>query len=131
MSDDFDALARIGPAFMDGYIVVDTDRKITNFNPAYTQMLDLRAADRKKLLSMHCCEPLRLEACREGCVAQVCMQKNAAMRLQEIRAMTAENREFVLEITALPLKGANGKVNAALLVQRDVTDERRDRKSVV
>lgn len=125
MTDDNEALARLGPAFLDGYAVVDLDRRISSINNALGQMLELRPADRKKLIKALCCEHLRLEVCKDKCIAEECMNKNTPMRMQEIHARTPDGREFVLELSTMPLKNAKGEVGGALIVYRDVTDERR------
>jgi PAS domain-containing protein len=125
MTDDFDALARIGPAIMDGYVVVDARRHVTATNPMYGQMLELKPAERKKLTSSECCELLKLECCKEQCLAQSCIKRGALMHLHEIRAVAHDQREMTLEVSALPLKNARGEVQSALIIHRDVTDERR------
>src|SRR4051812_22209476 len=122
--DDNEALARLGPAFLDPYAVIDGDRRITNFNAAFGQILELRPAERRKLINSHCCESLKLEICKESCVALECMRKAAPLRMQEIRASTPTNTGMMVEINALPMKDAEGRVNATLLVYRDVSDER-------
>jgi PAS domain-containing protein len=124
MPDDLDALTRIGAIFMDGYLVIDRDRKISAANPVFAQMLGIRPGERRKLLGARCCEHLKLETCQKDCIALDCMKKNTPLRLQEIHGHTAEGAEFILDIGVVPLIQKD-EVGGALITYRDVTDERK------
>jgi PAS domain S-box-containing protein len=123
--DDQEAVEKLGPVFIDSYFVVDRDRRILNHNGTFTQMLELRGADRRKAKGSPCYDLLRLEICQNGCIALQCMEKNAPVRMNEIRGRTKDGRELVLELSAMPIRDANGQTTGVLVTHRDVTDERR------
>jgi PAS domain S-box-containing protein len=123
--DDREFISRIGPVFLDSYFIVDQDLKIQDFNQAFTQMLDLRGAERRKLTGSFCYEKLRLEICKDKCIAVEAMKKNAPIRMEEIRGTTPDGRELVLELSAIPLRDASGQAKSVFVTHRDVTDERR------
>lgn len=58
-------------------------------------------------------------------MALECIKKNTPLRLQEIRAQTQGGREYVFEVNTLPLKDTKDRVTGALVIYRDVTDERK------
>lgn len=123
--DDHEAINRVGPVFLDSYFVVDRERRITAHNAAFTQMLELRGADRRKLIGSPCYESLRLEICKNNCIALQCMEKQAPVRMNEIRGQTKDGRELVLELSAIPLRNEQGQITGVFVTHRDVTDERR------
>ena len=92
MTDDREFMARIGPVILDSYFVVDQDLKILDFNPAFAQMLDVRGAERRKLVGSHCYDKLRLEICKDKCIALEAAKRNAPVRMEEIRGTTPDGR---------------------------------------
>jgi PAS domain S-box-containing protein len=125
MADDHDAVERLGPVFLDSYFVVDRERRVLTHNAAFAQMLDLRGADRRKIKGSPCYESLRLEICKSNCIALQCMEKQAPVRMNEIRGQTKDGRELVLELSAIPLRNEQGQITGVFVTHRDVTDERR------
>jgi PAS domain S-box-containing protein len=125
MSDDKDAINRIGAVFLDSYFVVDQELRIQSFNPAFPQMLGLRAAERRKLVNSFCYDHLKLEICRDRCIALEAINNKAAVRMNEIRGERPDGSELILELSAIPLKNDKGEVDGVFVTHRDVTDERR------
>lgn len=125
MSSDEEFVKRFGAVFLDSYFVVDKDRHLLGFNQAFSQMLELRPSERRKLIGEHCYDKLRLEICKDRCIALEAIKKDSAVRMEEIRGTTAEGRELVLELSAIPLKDENGQTTSVFVTHRDVTDERR------
>jgi len=125
VADDHDAVERLGAVFLDSYFVVDRERRVLTHNAAFAQMLDLRGADRRKIKGSPCYESLRLEICKSNCIALQCMEKQAPVRMNEIRGQTKEGRELVLELSAIPLRNEQGQITGVFVTHRDVTDERR------
>jgi PAS domain S-box-containing protein len=125
MSDDKDAINRLGAVFLDSYFVVDQELKIQSFNPAFPQMLGLRGADRRKLVNSFCYDYLKLEICRDRCIALEAINKKAPVKMNEIRGERPDGSELILELSAIPLKNDKGEVDGVFVTHRDVTDERR------
>jgi hypothetical protein len=53
------------------------------------------------------------------------MEKQAPVRMNEIRGQTKDGRELVLELSAIPLRNEQGQITGVFVTHRDVTDERR------
>lgn len=118
-------MSRFGAVFLDSWFVVDKDLRIQEFNPAFAQLLDLRPGERRKLIGVPCYEKLRLEICKENCIALETLKRNGHVRMEEIRGTTPDGRELVLELSAIPLRDADGNPTSVFVTHRDVTDERR------
>lgn len=126
MADDRQAIEQFGAVFLDSYFIVDRDRRILSFNQAFSQMLELRPGERRKLINTPCYERLRLEICKDNCIALECIKRGAPVRMEEIKGSTADGqRELVLELSAIPLKDETGNITSVFVTHRDVTDERR------
>ena len=124
MADDLGFLDRFGAVLIDSYFVVDRERRIQRFNSAFLQMLGLRPSQRRTVQGTPCFKLLNLEICRQDCIALKCLSKNAPCRMEEIQGKTPDGRDIVLELSAMPLYGADQQVAAVLVIHRDVTDER-------
>jgi PAS domain S-box-containing protein len=125
MTDDKDAINRLGAVFMDSYFVVDRDLRIQSFNPAFNQMLNLRGGERRKLVNSFCYDYLKLEICQDRCIALEALKKNSTVRMNEIRGQRPDGTELILELSAIPLKNEKGEIDSVFVTHRDVTDERR------
>ncbi|MEE8410777.1 MAG: PAS domain-containing protein [Myxococcota bacterium] len=125
MAGDDAFIDRFGPVFLDSYFVVDRERRITSFNPALLQLLDLRPTQRRELTGKPCYELLNLEICRDQCIALQALARDGHVRVEEILGKTHDGRDLVLELSAIPLHDANKKVTGVFVTHRDVTDERR------
>jgi PAS domain S-box-containing protein len=125
VADDKEAIEKLGPVFLDSYFVVDRDRRIESFNQAFVQMVGLKPSERRKLTGSHCYETLRLEICKDRCIALECIKKEGHVRMEEIRGVDPSGRELVLELSAVPLRNDRGEITGAFVTHRDVTDERR------
>lgn len=125
MAGDDSFIERLGPVFLDSYFVVDRERKITAFNPALLQLLDLRPTQRREIAGKSCYELLKLDICRDKCVALQALAKDGHIRVAEIRGKTHDGRDLVLELSAIPLRDAKQRVTGVFVTHRDVTDERR------
>lgn len=122
---DADFLKRFGPVFLDSYFVVDRERKIQSANNGFSQLLGLQPAERRKLAGTPCYEKMRLEICEKNCIALQCLERGAAVRMEEIKGRTPEGREIVVELSAVPVRDERGEVSGVFVTHRDVTDERR------
>ncbi len=118
-------LERFGPVFLDSYFVVDRNRRITAFNEAFVQLIGFRPAQRRKIAGTQCFELLKLEICRERCIALQCLERNGPVRMEEIHGKTPDGRDLVLELSAVPMRADGGDIVGVFVTHRDVTDERR------
>ena len=125
MPNDREAVDRLGKVFFDSYFVVDRERRIETFNEGFVQMLGLRPAERRQIRGSFCYDLLRLEICKDRCIALEALAKGDHVRKEEIRGTTANGREVVLERSAMPLRDESGQVVGVFVTDRDVTDERR------
>ena len=110
---------------MDSFFILDDNREIIEHNSMLTQLVGVRGAERSRLKGTRCYERLRLEICQEHCIALRCMKEKQRVRMNEIRGQSSDGRNLVLELSAVPIQDDTGQVRGALVVHRDVTDERR------
>lgn len=115
---------QVAPAIVDSYFVVDTERRIVDFNRPFYTMLPRHVA--RGLKGKRCFEVIQLNICQEDCIAQQCWQSGRHIRLDEISGMVVGNPEeselrFIL--SAVPITDGDGTPVGALEIQRNVTDE--------
>jgi len=113
---------RVNNAIVDSYFIVDTERRIVDFNRAFYALLPRSVA--RGLKGKHCYEVLELNICANECIAQQCWADNRHVRLDEISgniAGEAQKMRFIL--SAVPITDEAGNHVGALEIQRNVTDE--------
>ena len=113
---------RVSSAIVDSYFVVDTERRIVDFNRAFFALLPRQLA--RNLKGKHCYDVLELNICKNECIAQQCWADNRHVRLDEISGSVmgaAERLRFIL--SAVPITDEHGSHVGALEIQRNVTDE--------
>ncbi len=125
MSGDEKFLERFGPVFLDSYFVVDRNRRVTHFNEPFVQMVGFRPAQKRRIAGTPCFELLKLEICRDRCIALSCLERNAPVRMEEIHGKAPDGRDVVLELSAVPIRDKKDEVIGVFVTHRDVTDERR------
>jgi PAS domain-containing protein len=113
---------RVSNAIVDSYFVVDTDRRIVDFNRAFHALLPRSVA--RGLKGKHCFEVLELNICANECIARQCWRDNRHVRLDEISGNIAgESQRLRFILSAVPITDAQGNQVGALEIQRNVTDE--------
>jgi PAS domain S-box-containing protein len=125
VAKELEFIDRVGPVFFDSYFVVDRERKILKFNDGLVQLLGFRPAQKRRIAGTACYELLKLEICRERCIALKCLEKDGPVRMEEIRGKTPDGRDIILELSAIPLRDDAGRIEGVMVTHRDVTDERR------
>jgi PAS domain-containing protein len=115
---------RVASAIVDSYFIVDTERRIVDFNRAFFAMLPRQVA--RGLKGKRCFEVLEHNICRSECIAQQCWNDNRHVRLDEISSKIlgepeAKDLRFIL--SAVPISDEHGQHVGALEIQRNVTDE--------
>jgi len=119
-----DQFKRISTAIVDSYFIVDTERRIVDFNRAFYAMLPRQVA--RGLKGKRCYEVIELNICQNECIAQACWTDNRHVRLDEISGTVigdsdAQQLRFIL--SAVPITDGSGNHVGALEIQRNVTDE--------
>lgn len=115
---------RVASAIVDSYFVVDTERRIVDFNRAFYAMLPRQVA--RGLKGKTCYEVIELNICQSDCIAQQCWSSGRHVRLDEISGTVigdteAQQLRFIL--SAVPISDENGNPVGVLEIQRNVTDE--------
>lgn len=112
----------IGGALPDGALLVDRDQRIVQHNRVLVGWYPKPVA--RKLATMTCKEALCLSICeQQGCVARQCMELGR-VRYDEVDARfagTDESRKVIVSAGGIP--DARGRMDHALMMIRDVTDE--------
>jgi len=113
---------RVSTAIVDSYIIVDGERRIVEFNPAFFALLPRAIA--RGVKGKHCYDVLDLNICANDCIAKKCWADNRSVRLDEISAnIKGEGRKLRFIVSAVPITDDSGKHIGALEIQRNVTDE--------
>ena len=113
---------RVASAIVDSYFVVDTERRIVDFNRAFFALLPRQVA--RGLKGKQCYEVLELNICKSECIAQQCWSDNRHVRLDEISGNVAgEEQKLKFILSAIPITDEHGQHVGALEIQRNVTDE--------
>ena len=111
-------LKDLGAAFLDAWVLVDSERKVQDFNPHYRAFFPRHQA--RRLKGSTCCQFLELGVCGSGsaCLAQRCLEERAPVRFDEIPAtLDGDDRPRTVIASAAPV-GTEG----ALILLRDVSD---------
>ena len=99
-----DQFKRVNNAIVDSYFVVDTERRIVDFNRAFYAMLP-RQVDRG-LKGKKCFEVIELNICKSECIAQQCWNDNRHVRLDEISGVILgdnESKQMRFILSAVPI----------------------------
>src|SRR5215216_5720428 len=86
-----DQFKRVNNAIVDSYFVVDTERRIVDFNRAFYAMLPRQVA--RGLKGKKCFEVIELNICKSECIAQQCWNDNRHVRLDEISGVILGDTE--------------------------------------
>ena len=113
---------RVANAIVDSYFVVDSERRIVDFNRAFFALLPRQVA--RGLKGKRCHEVIELNICKTECIAQQCWADNRHVRLDEISGSIAgEAQKLRFILSAVPITDEHGNHVGALEIQRNVTDE--------
>ena len=113
---------RVASAIVDSYFVVDSERRIVDFNRAFFALLPRQVA--RGLKGKRCYEVIELNICKAECIAQQCWADNRQVRLDEISgSIVGEAQRLRFILSAVPITDEQGNHVGALEIQRNVTDE--------
>lgn len=121
--DPLERIAAIEDVLIDPFFVADSQRQIIHFNRPFYSMLPRGVA--RGLKGKNVSEVIQFEIGGEiSCIVERCWEHGRHLRLDEIPGRvhrTDKTLTFIL--SALPFFDEAGKPAAALVVQRNVTDE--------
>lgn len=113
---------RMSSAIVDSFFVVDTERRIVDFNRAFFALLPRHQG--RGLKGKHCYEVLELNICKSECIAEQCWANNRHVRLDEISgSVVGDPKPLRFILSAVPITDEHGNHVGALEIQRNVTDE--------
>ena len=113
---------RVANAIVDSYFIVDSERRIVDFNRAFFALLPRQVA--RGLKGKRCYEVIELNICKTECIAQQCWADNRHVRLDEISgSIVGEAQKLRFILSAVPITDERGNHVGALEIQRNVTDE--------
>lgn len=116
------SLKQFGDVLIDSYFIVDMERNIVDFNRTFYSMLPRSVA--RTLKSKKCYEVLKLEICKDRCIAKECWATQGHVRLDEISgSVEGQEGEMRFILSAIPIRDDAGNLIGAMEMQRNVTDE--------
>ena len=93
---------RVASVIVDSYFVVDTERRIVDFNRAFFALLPRQVA--RGLKGKRCYEVIELNICKSECIAKQCWTDNRHVRLDEISGQIAgESQKLRFILSAVPI----------------------------
>lgn len=119
MSSSF--VAGLADAMVDAAVVVDPELRLLHFNRAFAKLVGLRPRDIEGKRAV-CHDVLGLASCNEGCVALRALKAGRPLRVDEV---ATRNDDLRLNVSAVPITDAEGKLLGILETYRDVTGESR------
>ena len=122
MPKDRDFMQLLAKLSYDPFFVIDGHRRVMFYNDAFAAMLGLTARQRRNLEGTPYTKLLELDATGQECLAS-CLRADDNVQVQSVKAKAPDGREFVLDMSALPIRDDAGAVTGIVVLQRDVTDE--------
>lgn len=107
----------------EGLFTTDTDRRILTFNRAAEELSGWEAED---AVGQCCCDVLRCaggaSTCETDCPLHEALTENRAVHTERRVIHTRRGAEKVVMLSTAPLAGADGKLDGAVVVFRDITE---------
>ena len=109
--------------FLDGFILINREHKILKFNPAFCQIVELRAIDVRKILLFDEILSTQMPGDNESAIDQL-LHSQTPTRVDEVPALNKINQKnLTLIISSYPYYDTDGTLLGACLLMRDVTAE--------
>lgn len=122
MAKLFDQITSLLDSTVDAAVVLDGERRVRYYNPAYQALTGLRgrALAERVAGGARCFELFKLDVCTEGCVGCKAKDSGRRIRVDEIGAVRGDGEDLTCIVTAVPLELADGE---PLIIEtyRDVT----------
>jgi hypothetical protein len=117
-----DRIKTVSDVIIDSYFVIDPNRTILDFNQTFFSMLPRSVS--RGLKGKKCYDVLKLDICKERCIAHQCWEAKKHIRLDEIDGNVEKtDRRLTFILSALPFFKEDGSPEGAWVIHRNVTDE--------
>lgn len=121
MAKLYDQITSFLDSTVDAAVVLDGDRRVRHFNPAYQALTGLRGRQLAERVSggARCYELFKLDVCEHGCVGCLARDGGRRVRVDEIGAVRGDGEAMTCIVTAVPIE-ADGE-RLVVETYRDVT----------
>jgi len=102
----YDQITQLLDGSVDAAVVLDGDRRVLHYNPAYEGLTGLRGrqlADRGKG-GARCYELFKLEICEKDCLGCKVKEVGRRLRVDEIHARRGDGEDLTFIVTAAPVE---------------------------
>jgi len=118
----YDQITQLLDGSVDAAVVLDGDRRVLHYNPAYEGLTGLRGrqlAERVKA-GARCYELFKLEICEKDCLGCKVKEVGRRLRVDEIHARRGDGEDLTFIVTAAPVE-LDGGERVVVETYRDVT----------
>ncbi len=122
MAKLYDQITQLLDGSVDAAVVLDGDRRVLHYNPAYEGLTGLRGrqlAERVKA-GARCYELFKLEICEKDCLGCKVKEVGRRLRVDEIHARRGDGEDLTFIVTAAPVE-LDGGERVVVETYRDVT----------
>ena len=107
---------------VDAAVVLDSDRRVRHYNPAYQALTGLRGRQLAERVAggARCYELFKLDICETDCVGCKARDGGRRVRVDEIGAVRGDGEAMTCIVTAVPLELPDGE-QVVIETYRDVT----------
>ncbi len=102
----FDQITSLLDSTVDAAVVLDAERRVRHYNPAYQVLTGLRgrALAERVAAGARCHELFKLDVCDADCVGCKARDGNRRIRVDEIAAVRGDGEDLTCIVTATPLE---------------------------
>lgn len=102
----------------DGVFTVDSEFKITSYNPAAEKITGISAKD---ALGKYCYEVLKSDMCESGCLVEEATKKDQSLIRYPVTIINSDGDKVLISITASALKDNKGSIIGGIETFRDLS----------
>lgn len=122
MAKLYDQITQLLDGSVDAAVVLDGERQVLHYNPAYEGLTGLRGRQlaEKVKAGAHCYELFKLEICEKHCLGCKVREVGRRLRVDEIQARRGDGEDLTFIVTAAPVE-LDGGERVVVETYRDVT----------
>ncbi|KAB2896931.1 MAG: PAS domain-containing protein [Kofleriaceae bacterium] len=122
MAKLYDQITQLLDGSVDAAVVLDGERRVLHYNPAYEGLTGLRGRQlaEKVKAGAHCYELFKLEICEKHCLGCKVREVGRRLRVDEIQARRGDGEDLTFIVTAAPVE-LDGGERVVVETYRDVT----------